>query len=85
MTKTAIAKRVGGASLLLGLAVAAFFTLRPMWRWFVDNYNTSAVNALSVVGVHASREAAGDFLGWLLFVLVIVFGMPGRRPAKAAK
>jgi hypothetical protein len=69
MNKTAIAKRIGGAALLCGLAVAAYFVLRPVWRWLFALIDTSAAGALSVVGVHAAPGAAACFMIWLLVLL----------------
>jgi hypothetical protein len=81
MNKTAIAKRIGGAALLCGLAVAAYFVLRPVLHWIVSTYDAGSVNALSVLGVKASPDAAGDFMLFLLVVLLIVFQRPRAKAA----
>jgi hypothetical protein len=85
MNRTAIAKRVGGALLVLALAVAAyFFAARPLFRAFVAAYEQGAASALTVVGVKASPDAAGDFLTVAFVALFgsLMIATRGRRGAK---
>jgi hypothetical protein len=84
MNRTAIAKRAGGAVLLIGLAVAAYFLLKFPISWFATNFDRSAANALSVVGVKATADAAGDFMAFGLFALWLVFGATSRLSVKKA-
>lgn len=66
MNKSAIAKRLGGAVLVFGLFVGAIALFQV---FLIPLFDRGSASALTVLGVHATPDAAGDFMGFYLLTL----------------